>query len=105
MLHRAENPDYTYLSHTSSFFNTAAGITIISDLVMCIGNCVTFKVLGTPCFVLPLIVFVAGQVGYAVVGIVEGQWALSEIRHMDRSMPAFDAVNDCADQYTNLDLT
>ena len=105
MLHRAENPNATYLSHTSSFFYTAAGITILADLVMCIGNCVTFKICKTPCFVLPLVVFVTGQVGYAIVGIVEGQYALREIMHMKDSMPAFEAINECTDQYTMLDLT
>ena len=105
MLHRAESPNYTYLSHTSNFFYTAAGITILSDLVMCIGNCMTRKICRTPCFVLPLIVFVAGQVGYAIVGVVQGQITLREINHMENSLPAFEAINDCADQYTNLDLT
>ena len=54
---------------------------------------------------LPLVVFVTGQVGYAIVGLVEGQYALREILHMDDSMPAFEAINECADQYTMLDLT
>ena len=60
MLHSAETEDYSYLSHTSAFFNTAAGITILSDIIVCFGHCITFKVCGTPCFVLPMLLFAIG---------------------------------------------
>ena len=37
---KVESEEFDYLTHASTFFDVAAIITIISDIIMCIGNCI-----------------------------------------------------------------
>ena len=79
---------------------------------MCIGNCITktsaegkCTVYGTPCFVLPLLLFTLGQVGYGVAGFIQAMIAKLQIDQMDSDLPILEAINECADKYTAIDLT